>query len=196
MAVQLMTKAAYARHRGCDEKAVRKAIAEGRISAIGGKVDPEVADIQWERNTRARVRPTQPQQADLVDIGADVSTPGTQAKTSPPAAGDDKPPGDPTYMALRVRREAADMEKAEIETAKLRGSMVMRDDIDRAMFAMGREIRDQLSACARRISSEVAGLTTTESCEEVIDREHRIVMELLAKTFREKVGAPVNGGRA
>ena len=195
MAVQLITKAAYARHRGCDEKAVRKAIAEGRISSIDGKVDPEVADIQWERNTRARVRPTQPQQADLVEASADVSTPGAQAKASAPA-GDDKPSGDPTYMALRVRREAADMEKAEIETAKLRGSMVMRDDIDRAMFAMGREIRDQLSACARRISSEVAGLSTTEACEEVIDREHRIVMELLAKTFREKVGAPVNGGRA
>ena len=195
MAVQLMTKAAYARHRGCDEKAVRKAIVEGRISAIDGKIDPEVADIQWERNTRARVRPSQPQQADLVEAGADVSTPGTQPKASAPG-GDDKPTGDPTYMALRVRREAADMERAEIETAKLRGSMVMREDVDRAMFAMGREIRDQLSACARRISSEVAGLTTTEACEEVIDREHRIVLELLAKTFREKVGAPITGGRA
>ena len=54
MAVTLITKAAYARHRGCDEKAVRKAIAAGRISTINGLIDKDVADIQWARNTRAR----------------------------------------------------------------------------------------------------------------------------------------------
>jgi hypothetical protein len=32
MAVELISKTAYARLRGCDEKAVRKAVAEGRIS--------------------------------------------------------------------------------------------------------------------------------------------------------------------
>ena len=47
MAVQLMSKAAYARHRGCDEKAVRKAITDGRISTIGGKIDPEVDITIW-----------------------------------------------------------------------------------------------------------------------------------------------------
>ena len=33
MAVTLITKAAYARHRGCDEKAVRKAIADRVLAA-------------------------------------------------------------------------------------------------------------------------------------------------------------------
>ena len=54
MPVTLITPTAYARHRGCDEKAVRKAIAAGRISTIDGKIDPAVADIQWAQNTRAR----------------------------------------------------------------------------------------------------------------------------------------------
>ena len=73
MAVQLLTKSAYARHRGCDEKAVRKAIAEGRISTIDGKIDPEVADIQWARNTRARA---DSRRAGTVDPAASQSAPG------------------------------------------------------------------------------------------------------------------------
>lgn len=193
MAVQLLTKSAYARHRGCDEKAVRKAILEGRISSIDGKIDPEVADIQWARNTRARVPAggaggggSGAGGSDLLNHAPEPSAPaGTPQAGVPPAA-------DSGYVSLRARREAADAERAEIETAKLKGAMVMREDVDRGLFAIGREVRDHLSGCARRIASEVAGINTTEGCEAVIDREHRIVMELLVKLIREKVGAPVN----
>lgn len=187
MAVQLLTKSAYARHRGCDEKAVRKAIIEGRISSIDGKIDPEVADIQWARNTRARV----PAGGGGSGSGAGGSDLVDQASASAPAAGA-PPAADPGYVSLRARREAADAERAEIETAKLKGAMVMREDVDRGLFSIGREVRDHLSGCARRIASEVAGIGTTEGCEAVIDREHRIVMELLVKLIREKVGAPVS----
>lgn len=192
MTVQLITKAAYARHRGCDEKAVRKAIAEGRISAIGGKIDPAVADIQWERNTRARVRPTQPSQADPVP-GADV---GAAPAAAAGPAGDlpERPAADPGYMQFRARREEADAQIAEMNAAKMRGAMLMREDVDRAMFEIGRELRDRLTACARRVAAEVASIQTAEGCEAVIDREHRIVLELLVTQFREKIGAPVKGG--
>lgn len=196
MTVQLITKAAYARHRGCDEKAVRKAINEGRISAIGGKIDPAVADIQWERNTRARVRTTQPGQADLVD-GADVGMVSPSSATAAAgSAGDvpDRPAADPGYMQFRARREEADAQIAEMNAAKMRGAMLMRDDVDRAMFEIGRELRDRLTACARRVAAEVASIQTAEGCEAVIDREHRIVLELLVTHFREKIGAPMKGG--
>jgi len=191
MAVQLITKAAYARHRGCDEKAVRKAIAEGRISAIGGKIDPTVADIQWERNTRARVKTTQPGQADLVGAGAEVSA--VPAAAGPTGDAPERQAADPGYMQFRARREEADAQIAEMNAAKMRGAMLMRDDVDRAMFEIGRELRDRLTACARRVAAEVASIQTAEGCEAVIDREHRIVLELLVTHFREKIGAPVKG---
>ena len=35
-------------------EAVRKAVAEGRVSLIDGRIDPIVADVQWSTNTRAR----------------------------------------------------------------------------------------------------------------------------------------------
>lgn len=183
MAVTLITKSAYARHRGCDEKAVRKAVAEGRISLIDGKIDPEVADIQWARNTRARVSQSSAPGADP-ELPLESPPVGVEA----PAA---KPPADPGYMQFRSRREEADAQIAEMNAAKMRGAMLMRQDVDRAMFEIGREIRDRLSACARRIASEVASVSSAEACEAVVDREHRIVLELLVTSFREKVGAPV-----
>lgn len=197
----LLTQAEYARHRkarglpGSSRVAVHKAVNEGRISLIGDKIDPGVADIQWEQNTRARVSPQ-----------ASATTPATtaapaddlvaQAAADPPAAAAaaDKPAAvDNGYTGARARREIADAEKAELETAKLRGAMVMREDVDRAIFEIARELRDRLTASARRIAAEVASLATAEACEEVVDREHRIVLELLSSASREKLGAPPKG---
>jgi hypothetical protein len=93
-------------------------------------------------------------------------------------------------MQFRMRREEADAQIAEMNAGKMRGSMLMRQDVDRAMFEIGREVRDRLTACARRIASEVASIDTAEACEAVVDREHRIVLELLVTAFREKIGAP------
>lgn len=199
MALTLMSKAAYARHRGCDEKAVRKAIIEKRISAIGGKIDPEVADIQWEKNTRARVsQGVAGAAAGQVDLGlegaggaAGLAAGGSGSGVGAGAGAADKPGADPSYMQFRMRREEADAQIAEMNAAKMKGTMLMRSDVDRAMFEIGREIRDRLTACARRIASEVASIPTAEGCELVVDREHRIVLELLVTACREKIGAPV-----
>lgn len=199
MPVALISKAAYARHRGCDEKAVRKAINEGRISAIDGKIDREVADIQWARNTRARAS----QAASPDALATPGLNPGADASaTSPPtifanaSKANPIPPADPGYMQFRARREEADAQMAEINVAKMRGTMLMRQDVDRAMFEIGREIRDRLTACARRIAAEVASIATAEGCETVVDREHRIVLELLVAAWREKIGAAAKDAAA
>ncbi len=99
-------------------------------------------------------------------------------------------------MQFRARREEADAQIAEMNAAKMRGAMLMREDVDRAMFEIGRELRDTLTACARRVASEVASISSAEACEAVIDREHRIVLELLVTSFREKAGTSVNKASA
>lgn len=48
--IDLMTKAEYARRRGVTHGAVCNAVRRGKISTIGGKIDPGVADLQWEMN--------------------------------------------------------------------------------------------------------------------------------------------------
>lgn len=48
----LISRADYARRRGISQTAIHKAIKSGRITPIDGRIDPEVADIQWEKNRR------------------------------------------------------------------------------------------------------------------------------------------------
>ena len=93
------------------------------------------------------------------------------------------------YTDARARRERAEAEEAEMRTARIRGTMVLREDVDRAFFEIMREVRDRLTGCARRVASEVASISSAEGCESVIDREHRITLELLTTSFREKLGA-------
>lgn len=186
----LLTQAEYARSRkdrglpGGSREAVRKAVEEKRISVFGPDklVDRELADSQWERNTRAR---QSPQASASLDLGLTGAAPPANA----PAADRPASPVDTGYTEARARRERAEAEEAEMRTAKIRGTMVLREDVDRAMFEIMREVRDRLTSCARRIASEVAAISSAEACESIIDREHRITLELLVSSFREKVGA-------
>lgn len=196
----LLTQAEYARSRkdrglpGGSREAVRKAVDEKRISAFGPDklVDRDLADSQWERNTRARQSPHVNASASAgLDLGpvASAPAPGASGSDRPPAAA----PVDNGYTEARARRERAEAEEAEMRTAKIRGTMVLREDVDRAMFEIMREVRDRLTSCARRIASEVASVSSAEACESIIDREHRITLELLVSSFREKVGATPTG---
>jgi hypothetical protein len=172
--VELVTRAEYARRRGCSEAAVHKAIEAGRISLIGDKIDPAVADVQWRQNTRARTRNAN---SDSVPNAA-------------PGAGAGRGASDTTggYADARARREHAEAELAEMEAATMRRSLVLRSDVDRGIFEAGREFRDRLTSCASRMAAEVAGLATADACHAVIEREHREALEQMAKAVREKLG--------
>ncbi len=168
MAVTLITPTAYARHRGCDEKAVRKAIAANRISTIGGKIDPAVADIQWAQNTRARAAARQK------PLGLDDAT---WASATPPAGptAPIPPAGAATsgYQDHRTRRELADAERAEIETARIAGRLVDRERGERAVFESFRELRDRTFAATKSQARRVLGLTEIREIELALEEELR-----------------------
>lgn len=170
--VELITRAQYARHRGCSEQAVHRAIKEGRISLIDGRIDLAVADLQWEQNTRARTR--------NATVGAPAPMPGSAKPAVPPAA--------TGYADARTRRELAEAELAEIEAATARRTMVLRADVDRGVFEASRELRDRLISCADRIAAEVAALSSASDCYEVVSREHRAALAQTALTLRQKLG--------
>ena len=94
--VNLMTQAQYARHRGCSKQAVSRAVAGERIRTFGADklVDPELADVQGQRNTRVRAS----------------NRPATAGSAGTGTAGcaDENDAGSGTYSDWRVRREAAE----------------------------------------------------------------------------------------
>ena len=178
MTVQLLSKAAYARHRGCDEKAVRKAIREGRISAIGGKIDSEVADIQWAKNTRARISRAAPGQLDLNTSGlAAAKTEGAAA--GPAAVAGDSGKGD-TYTINRVRREAADAEMAELNLAKAQGSLISVESVKAALGSVFSATRDALLQIPARLSPLLAAESDPATVQTMLYTELHQALQFLA----------------
>jgi len=121
---------AYAERRGCDVSAVSRQVSKGRISLIDGKIDPEVADVQWARTTRPR---------------ADNAK--QKAAVEPVAPGEDDAGTTPEgYWESRSRREKTEADKADIELAKLVGTLIERTGVEMAIDTAFRQTRDAIMA--------------------------------------------------
>lgn len=190
----LLTQAEYARSRkerglsGGSRESVRKAVDEGRISAFGPDklVSRELADQQWEKNTRARLSPQAQGAAAAPDLVSQASA--APAPSTAPAAPPSPAPAPDGYTAARARREMADAETAEIELRKLRGQLLVTADVARAGFEIGRDVRDTMESSVNSLAAELAPLMSADACAEVLRRHNRAVQELLTKSFREKIG--------
>ncbi len=176
MAVQLLSVSDYARHRGCDEKAVRKAIAENRITAItdaNGKrrIDPDVADIQWAKNTRARADSSRSVAAPAVVASAAPGS-GFMAPTES-VAPDQAPNGGSEYKDRRSQVEAETLRKARRDNDLAEGLLVERKRFDRGAFDAFKMLRDRAFTVSQRAAPRCIGLSDARDIERVIDEEQR-----------------------
>jgi hypothetical protein len=149
--VELITQAEYARRRGVDPTSVRDAVRGQRITLIDGKIDPVVADAQWQANTRKRVA-----------IGDEIGALRIQAaapSASPPPA---SPPPDgwsgyvPDYQESRARREAAEAELAELRLAEEQGDLIRTDAVRSAYSRRVASLREALMQIPARLSPVLA----------------------------------------
>jgi hypothetical protein len=169
--VQLITQAEYARRRGCAKSAVAKAVAEKRISLIDGKIDPEVADIQWERNTRARAD-SRPSAATNAVAPAQAPIPAADAPAAPDSL--DRPAAATvTYADARAKREQAEAETAQLRAAKEAGRLVERDRVERAVFEAFRAMRDRVMQVPGSCAPLVIGLVEVREVEQLFADELR-----------------------
>jgi hypothetical protein len=166
--VQLITQAEYARRRGCTEGAVRRAVRDGRISLINGKIDPVAADAQWARNTRVRAGS---RATDDVNLSGSGGTGGT-------AAGDDDDEEDTAtgYWKSRARRERAEAELAELKLAELQGQLVRADEWSAALARRAAAFREGLLQIPARVSAQMAAETDEARIHALLDAELRQVM--------------------
>ncbi|MCM2319044.1 MAG: hypothetical protein NDI93_06900 [Pseudomonas sp.] len=173
--VQRMGIREYARHRGCAPSAVAKAIKEERITSnLDEKgrpwIDPEVADIQWAKNTRARadsVRAVTPAAGSQGDGGADP-----EKTPSGPDSGD-QGGAKAAYSDFRAQTEAETLRRIRRENAQAEGLLVERKKVDRAVFDAFRALRDRAMAVGQRAAPRCIGLADAREIERVIDEEQR-----------------------
>jgi hypothetical protein len=172
------TTSEYARHRGNDEKAVRKAIAEGRITAmeINGRkmIDAAVADIQWAQNTRAR--------ADSRKARKEAASTGSADEAS--------------YAALRTRREAAEAQMAELALAKELGQVIEREPAVSAVFTAFRALRDGGLVIGRKLAANVAAMNDTREVQAAIDAAQRELFDTFSRRTLPALLAKLAGPQA
>lgn len=166
--VTLMTQAEYAKHRGVSRVAVHKAIQGQRIMLIDGKIDPNVADIQWAANTRARIRNA-------------VSDPAPIAP--PPAAGpivaNDAEPRI-SYEEARRRRELAEASIAEMKQAELAGDLIRTDAVRAAWASKITSTRDALLQIPARLAPQLAAESDLVAVTGLLEMEIRQVLSDLS----------------
>lgn len=171
--VTLVSLSEYARMRGCAKSAVHKAVKEGRISTIDGKIDPAVADIQWQRNTRARV-----DSSPAEDRAPGAVFPPVSAGAGGFGGGDD--PGD--YMVHRTRKEAAQASMAELDLAEMQKRLIDAKRARAATITAYRLLRDAMQTLGRKIGPKLASVDDARAAQALVDDEIRAMLS----TFRSR----------
>lgn len=167
---------AYARRRGVSPESVSKAITAGRLRGsvvmIGGQpkiADAELADREWDANTRPRV-------------------------DHPPRAPSEVNPEEvPDYNASRAlreahaaRREAALADLAEIEVAEKRDELVPVDEARAHMIDKFTVVKTKILGVPTRIAQRLPELAT--QVVPVVDELLREILEELATEADDRDG--------
>lgn len=156
---KLMTQAEYSRHRDCSREAVRKAVEAGRITTFGPDklIDAQLADAQWQRNTRARVDSTS---ATAVAALPDVIVANEVGRST-------------SYDEARRRRETAEANIAEMKQAEMQGTLIRADAVRSAWAAKITGARDALLQIPSRIAPVLAAETDLVRVTALLEDELR-----------------------
>lgn len=190
--MELLSLRAYARHRNVTLAAVQKAIETKRITTIADergkkKIDPEVADIQWAKNTR----PDQQERGSLKDFEktqADLAS-YTNANFTGDAA---RLPGEPgkenNNIGLSVEKaetEQVRRQLMELSLQQKRGELVKVEDIERAMASKLKAANEALNNLADRLAPILAAETNVDVVDRMLRTEIRRAMSLIAQEAPE-----------
>ena len=174
---ELITPAEYSRRRGVSKEAVSKAIEKKRITTVAGEngkklIDPEVADIQWARNTDA----LQSQRAN-----APKGERGQQPAGDGSGGGGGEGGDGSAYWAARTLREQSEAAIADMKRRQMEGDLVERKRVEEAAMRIGRMLRDAVLGVPTKLAPEVSHLTDSWEIEQRLSAALRQVLDDVAK---------------
>jgi hypothetical protein len=151
--VETGSQRAYAKHRGVTHRAVQKAVERGRITLTpDGRVDFGKADAQWKANSLPS-----------------TSRKGRGARPARGSIGE----------AMRVLA----LERARLvrlEYRKRRGELLDADEVERAMFELGRRQRDLLQSVPSRLSTVLAGTSDADEVYTMLEKEMAAICDAMS----------------
>lgn len=174
---------AYGRHRaelelsGTSHNAVRKAIDSGRLvdsvheSPKGDRIDPEVADREWEENTH----------------GTKVRAPAGGRPPESLFEDEELPPAEESSRARKGRTLSDATTLQAVYRARLLrldfevrdGRLVDRESVDSEAFRLHRLLRENLLKIPTRVAARAATTDDVREIRELVEAEIVEVLEVL-----------------
>lgn len=153
----LLSRREYAKHRGVDDKAVRNAIATGRITTINDMIDPEIADKQWDENTHHEYAPRG-------HISDDRSSSIAQSN--------------------RQKKETLEILLKKLEYEEKSGKLIPRAEMERDVFNASRAARDLWKGAPHKIAPLLIGKTDMTEIEQILEKPFDKFLETLTSCLR------------
>jgi len=178
----------YARHRGCELRAVQFAIQRGRITKdANGLIDSDKADRDWERNTnhaQARYGKKRRDRDPASDVQGGKTRAATWAAKHKAAESAAATQSDPdrlsssmSFANARAAKEIYEARLKKIELEERLGNLLSRKAVEVAQYNRGRIIRDALMNIPNRIAAQLAAETDPAACHDLLEAEIRMVLE-------------------
>jgi len=162
---ELISRNEYARRRGLHHSSVDYAVHSGRISTVGGKINPEKADREWLENTdqskpRNRITgdPKHRRATGQVPKPMGASDSGGSNGGRVTATG---------YQKYRIDREKQQARIARLDADRKDGLLILASEVRRGAFDMARKTRDQLLALGERLATMLPPETQSMLKEEI-----------------------------
>lgn len=176
-----MSVLAYAKRRGVQHEAVRRAVREGRLERsvviVNGKpkiADPELADREWAERTQPRI-----------DYVASQAARAVAARSAPGDGSSGDPDYDLSYEEARRRREVELWRQArvkrevdELDLATKRGELVTARDAATAFADMVTVAKTRLLGVPSRLKQRAPHIATEDVA--LLDDLLREALESLA----------------
>lgn len=152
----------YARHRGCNLKAVQVAVSTGRIKReADGTIDVEKADRDWEKNTEHAKARYGPKSTHHVEGGRKASSTWAAKKR---AEADGLALADPqrsqttalSFANARAAKEVYEARLKKLEFEERQGALVPKRAVDVNVFNLFRVLRDACLNVPSRLAAQLA----------------------------------------
>lgn len=179
-----VSRAEFARIRGCSQPYVTKLGHQGRLVLNGaGLVDVartiallDATDDPARGGDRTGKAAPTPQAVASAPPAAAAGQGQGEDATSPPFA-----PGESAaYKSAATRERIAKARLAELELAEKAGNLVRRDEVEAAVFEMARQAQEALVAIADRISAQLAAESDPARVHQLLSAEVRLVTQQIA----------------
>lgn len=137
---------------------MQKALKDKRITpSPRGKIDPAIADLQWETRTAPRTPPPDAHDDDEPEASSDSGAGGS-------------------YLDARARHEEYKAKKAALEYGVLAGELVPALGVKKEAARLSRLTREKVLAVATRVSAIAAAETDAPTIERLLLKELRAAL--------------------